>query len=889
MSLASGPGRAGTQPLSPHELGLVVPKHVDYIQKLDTRKDELEYWLTEHLRLNGVYWGLTALHLLGSPDALPRDKTIEFVLSCQNRDGGFGAAPGHDSHMLYTVSAVQILATVDAISALDLSGGKQRVGKWLASLQDAQSGTFAGDEWGETDTRFLFGAFIALSILDLMDLIDMDKAVGHVQACANFDGAYGRSPGAESHSGQVYTCVGALSIARRTDLIDVDRLGAWLAERQLPNGGLNGRPEKLEDVCYSWWVMSSLAMIDRLHWLDGDKLKAFILSCQDPDQGGIADRPGDMVDVFHTVFGIAGLSLLHYPHLAEVDPIYICPNQPDFSDTSHLLTHVSSKGHLAHLHKLQVKSHQEIAAGVQLANYNQWYQRHGLARLLSERMQQKESRRAKTSAVITRKRARSVKNEASTELGHFAASPIRKVGRGGNRAPTPQLRANKRETLGQGDEDDNGNASDQDYLPGNQDDRSKHQLFYTPIKNYPAPPSSPHPLDYSPGVDSVLDSALTLKIAKLKGKVWPGMALFDAATPDEQRRRNQKKDGSVLRRMERLSRLVDPQEAVYSPNLSLQKQRHIDDLDELGSLVDGEEPAPKPKARLRKKKPLAPVSENVPRLGKRKAKGVSTQSQRHSEVPSGLAGIARLASSSAQASYGFHGDYSPTTDENTEFRLTIGNMSLHKRRGNYAIFNDQDSPTRGLNRYSAFAPLQSLNNSYGLSPMQHRLPFNSAPWLQPQHQNPIYFGNHFAAQRHVQPAYQPLPELGLGREIAGPSAERASSNAYQMTNPLIWKSPQAALNGPSSDGSFGSFSGCFASTSTLSDPFGYSRNPLLEALAHLNPHPDASHATSSASSGQATEIGGEAADRDSKTPSDQHEANLSPDPEECPRSVVDDA
>lgn len=27
-------------------------------------------------------------------------------------------------------------------------------------------------------------------------------------------------------------------------------LGWWLAERQLPNGGLNGRPEKLEDVRY---------------------------------------------------------------------------------------------------------------------------------------------------------------------------------------------------------------------------------------------------------------------------------------------------------------------------------------------------------------------------------------------------------------------------------------------------------------------------------------------------------------------------------------------------------------------------------------------------------------------------------------------------------------
>jgi geranylgeranyl transferase type-2 subunit beta len=46
---------------------------------------------------------------------------------------------------------------------------------------------------------------------------------------------------------------------------------------------------------------------------------------QDPKLGGLADRPGDEVDVFHTVFGIAGLSLLKHPGLVEVDPIYCMP------------------------------------------------------------------------------------------------------------------------------------------------------------------------------------------------------------------------------------------------------------------------------------------------------------------------------------------------------------------------------------------------------------------------------------------------------------------------------------------------------------------------------------------------------------------------------------
>jgi geranylgeranyl transferase type-2 subunit beta len=114
----------------------------------------------------------------------------------------------------------------------------------------------------------------------MMDKVDVTKAVSFVESCANFDGGYGVVPGAESHSGQIFTCLGALAIANRLDTVNIDRLAAWLSERQTEEGGLNGRPEKLHDVCYSWWVASSLAMIDRLHWIDLGKLSTFILKCQ---------------------------------------------------------------------------------------------------------------------------------------------------------------------------------------------------------------------------------------------------------------------------------------------------------------------------------------------------------------------------------------------------------------------------------------------------------------------------------------------------------------------------------------------------------------------------------------------------------------------------------
>ncbi|KAL9095590.1 MAG: hypothetical protein Q9165_002022 [Trypethelium subeluteriae] len=323
MSLVAGPGRGG---LGDGQFSknpkLCVDKHVAYIQSLDQRRDELDYWLTEHLRVSGIYWGLTALHLLGHPDALPRNDLLKYIISCFCDDGGFGAAPGHDSHMLYTLSAVQVLVTLDALEEFErqIPRGKEKIGRFIADLQNRESGTFAGDKWGEEDTRFMFAGLLALSLLHLKHLVDVDKCVQYVKSCQNFDGAYGVSPGAESHSARVYTCVGTLALAGRLDAADTDALAGWLSERQLPNGGLNGRPEKLEDVCYSWWVLSSMAMIGRLHWIDKDRLTSFIFQCQDPENGGIADRPGDMVDVFHTHFGLAGLSLLGQPGLAEVDP-----------------------------------------------------------------------------------------------------------------------------------------------------------------------------------------------------------------------------------------------------------------------------------------------------------------------------------------------------------------------------------------------------------------------------------------------------------------------------------------------------------------------------------------------------------------------------------------
>ncbi|KAF8820283.1 putative Rab geranylgeranyl transferase type II beta subunit [Cardiosporidium cionae] len=379
--------------------------HERYILSLDEEKETLMYFLTEQLRIGGIYWGVTALDLMGklckenSPrnassnvtniqhfvdstdvpliaekvsesaaitpsrensvkaskcneevenyevmqgaPSLSKNEKIVYspqssghwnigpskaelmprIMMCRHPEGGFGPSVLHDPHIVSTHYVILILAVFDSLHLLDADD----VCQWIASLQNTD-GSFKGDRWGEVDSRFVYCALSSLTILDRMDLIDVSKATNFILRCRNYDGGFGWVPGGESHAASVFCCVAGLALAEALWHLDKDKLGWWLCERQTPGGGFNGRPEKAPDVCYSWWILSSLAIIDRLDWMDTHALTEFIFASQDRDEGGISDRPEDISDVFHTFFGIAALSLMKAVEgLKPIHPVYALP------------------------------------------------------------------------------------------------------------------------------------------------------------------------------------------------------------------------------------------------------------------------------------------------------------------------------------------------------------------------------------------------------------------------------------------------------------------------------------------------------------------------------------------------------------------------------------
>jgi prenyltransferase beta subunit len=63
-----------------------IPKNLFFVF-CTQRKDDLVSVVMEHLRMNGAYWGLTTLDLLGKLDTVDVDKVVSWVMECQHESG----------------------------------------------------------------------------------------------------------------------------------------------------------------------------------------------------------------------------------------------------------------------------------------------------------------------------------------------------------------------------------------------------------------------------------------------------------------------------------------------------------------------------------------------------------------------------------------------------------------------------------------------------------------------------------------------------------------------------------------------------------------------------------------------------------------------------------
>ncbi|KAI5173800.1 geranylgeranyl transferase type-2 subunit beta [Pancytospora epiphaga] len=327
--------------------------HASYVSMVEKTKDVL-YYISEPFRITTVYWAINSLKMLNSQKMEEqRASAISFVKSCLNDDGGFGGNTGLSSTVIFTFNALQILFLYD------VPYYNTKTVDFLVGLQQPD-GSFVNDKFLEKDTRIDCCAILSLRLLEIMekyirlkkDTLENNKvyfveksiksfnkgelkepisdeyageinfnkheSIHHLLDCYNDDGGFGQIIGSESHAAQVFCCVSSLRSLGALDAIDRSAVEDFLVFRQCPNGGLNGRINKKEDVCYSFWTLASLKLIGS-DGIDSTALRNFIYSCEG-ENGGFSDRQGNECDLYHLMYSLASFCILGIDGFESIDP-----------------------------------------------------------------------------------------------------------------------------------------------------------------------------------------------------------------------------------------------------------------------------------------------------------------------------------------------------------------------------------------------------------------------------------------------------------------------------------------------------------------------------------------------------------------------------------------
>lgn len=485
-----------------------------------------------------------------------------------------------------------------------------------------------------------------------------------------------------------------------------------------------------------------------------------------------------------------------------------------------------------------MQSHQDLAAAHRIAVFDQWHLDHGMAGLLSERMRQKDEKRAAKLA-LQQARLSSTPGSTITKTGSKMArkASLTSSISSSEIAPLVIKRSN----------------SDDDFRTSiYTTPRYVRAAVFSPTTNdhrHSSYPAISTPLQVaSKGEDPVSDILPALSgedvspiksspgALQLKGEVLPGMDLFDAAPEEQRRKRNQKKDVSVLKKLEHYASIVDPTEVVHAAmdlNRVL-KRRAMEDL-ENDSPVEGEEPVPTP---LRKRG-SAP---RVQRIKKEPKYEKATKPKKRGRPRKLLQTPTKGNSSVVGDEPGTSSRFSATEDEGRQLKLTFRNIDTRKKTSKFSVYEDPTSAF-GIDGASEHVPgyvdaeIASVRVPYSAPTWQTRPnesydPFKlTRPRLPPsgfgtldvekENVNPLILATNDAdVYKNINPL---LMHGGGHKEI--PQAQSMSSRlnaalASRDTTPQVPRATQRVFEDPSD-------------LFVEQDAFLPVRNPLMAALSNL--------------------------------------------------------
>jgi geranylgeranyl transferase type-1 subunit beta len=312
----------------PEPIPFLQQQHIRYYVSL-LKSMPSQYASLDPQRLTVLHFCVHALDLLGVWDdtllqenlQLSKAQIIDWIYSLQNDNpGGFlGSSCCGSGRKVSSLAATYCaLACLKVLGDDDWSSNRKRLARVgiieFLKQQQASDGCFRAyqNQEGEADMRFVYCACAISYMLDDWSGIDIPKVVEYIKRCRAYDGAIALIPNQEGHGGSTYCAVASLVLMNQLDQVMDDKwksdLIYWCVHRQVR--GMQGRPNKKEDTCYSFWIGGTLRLLQKDDLLDHGALQHYILSNQHTKIGGFCKcREAPYPDILHAFFSISWLGM----------------------------------------------------------------------------------------------------------------------------------------------------------------------------------------------------------------------------------------------------------------------------------------------------------------------------------------------------------------------------------------------------------------------------------------------------------------------------------------------------------------------------------------------------------------------------------------------------
>lgn len=233
-------------------------------------------------------YSLKALNAEISPEL--KQKIVDALKSCQMKDGGFSAGPGHgtESNTIFTYYS---LATLDLLNALDSIDRQQAVAYVRSLIQKDGSIKAKADDAGATLATTYYGV-ASLGLLHALDSVDKKSVIGYINTYREGHKGYcliqGKisMPGATLMAVKSLSLLGGLTPAVRTEVVD------YLTRTRYSGRMKHNTYSTLPSMQDMATVIEALAELSSLHVVNKHSVYQFVESLYVPENGGFGPEPG---------------------------------------------------------------------------------------------------------------------------------------------------------------------------------------------------------------------------------------------------------------------------------------------------------------------------------------------------------------------------------------------------------------------------------------------------------------------------------------------------------------------------------------------------------------------------------------------------------------------